>query len=61
MHAMWSSWAPPLERSKLCILSYSGLNMGTILGMPLAGLLCASDIWGGWPSAFYILGKYTFL
>ncbi|KAL9958324.1 hypothetical protein ACROYT_G035326 [Oculina patagonica] len=56
MHAMWSSWAPPLERSKLCTLSYSGLTIGTILGMPFAGLLCASDIWGGWPSVFYIFG-----
>ena len=25
MHAMWSSWAPPLERSKLCTLSYAGI------------------------------------
>lgn len=26
MHAMWSSWAPPLERSKLCTLSYAGMQ-----------------------------------
>uniref|UniRef100_A0A4X1U1L9 Sialin n=2 Tax=Sus scrofa TaxID=9823 RepID=A0A4X1U1L9_PIG len=25
MHAMWSSWAPPLERSKLLSISYAGL------------------------------------
>ena len=25
--------------------------------MPLAGVLCASDLWGGWPSVFYIFGK----
>jgi len=56
MHAMWSSWAPPLERSKLTTLSYTGPQIGTILGMPLAGVLCASDLWGGWPSAFYIFG-----
>lgn len=24
MHAMWSSWAPPLERSKLLTISYAG-------------------------------------
>lgn len=56
MHAIWSSWAPPLERSKLVTLSYTGLQLGTILGMPLAGVLCASDLWGGWPSVFYIFG-----
>ena len=26
MHTMWSNWAPPLERSKLGTLSYSGTN-----------------------------------
>ncbi|XP_044773215.1 sialin isoform X8 [Neomonachus schauinslandi] len=25
MHAMWSSWAPPLERSKLLSISYAGI------------------------------------
>ncbi|XP_073252217.1 sialin-like [Porites lutea] len=56
MHAMWSFWAPPLERSKLITFSYEGKELGTILGMPLAGVLCASDIWGGWPSVFYVFG-----
>jgi len=37
-------------------LSYAGLQLGTILGLPIAGVLCASDLWGGWPSVFYIFG-----
>ncbi|KPP56525.1 hypothetical protein Z043_125848 [Scleropages formosus] len=24
MHAMWASWAPPLERSRLVTISYAG-------------------------------------
>jgi len=24
MHAMWASWAPPLERSRLLTVSYTG-------------------------------------
>jgi len=56
MHAMWSSWAPPLERSKLCTLSYSGSRIGTVIGLPIAGLLSASGLWGGWPSVFYTFG-----
>lgn len=24
MHAMWASWAPPLERSRLLTISYAG-------------------------------------
>ena len=27
MHAMWSFWAPPLERSKLISFSYEGKNI----------------------------------
>ncbi|XP_020610537.1 sialin-like isoform X1 [Orbicella faveolata] len=56
MHAMWSGWAPPLERSKLCTLSYSGSRIGTVIGLPIAGLLSASGLWGGWPSVFYTFG-----
>ena len=51
--------------SRTCKLMYSmfacsskGLQIGTVLGMPIAGVLCASDFLGGWPSAFYIFGKW---
>ena len=37
---------------------HKGLQLGTILGMPVAGVLCGSDLWGGWPSVFYIFGKF---
>ena len=42
-----------------CLSYHKGKELGTILGMPLAGVLCASDIWGGWPSVFYVFGKYN--
>ena len=46
------------ETTSEYIFSYpQGLHIGTILGMLLAGVLCASDLWGGWPSAFYVFGK----
>ncbi|EDO45514.1 predicted protein [Nematostella vectensis] len=61
MHAIWSSWAPPLERSKLLTLSYAGCQLGNIIFMPLAGVLCASEIAGGWPSVFYIFGSLGIL
>ena len=41
-----------------CLSYHKGKELGSILGMPLAGVLCASDIWGGWPSVFYVFGKY---
>ena len=44
--------------SFFCLSYLKGKELGIILGMPLAGVLCASDIWGGWPSVFYVFGKY---
>lgn len=52
-HALWGNWAPPLERSKLVAISYGGANFGTVIAMPLSGILC--QYWG-WPSVFYIFG-----
>lgn len=61
MQAMWGHWAPPLERSKLVTISYAGLSLGTVLAMPISGLLCASNLWGGWPAVFYIFGAIGIL
>lgn len=57
MHAMWSKWAPPLERSKLGTFCYSGMHLGTFAAMPISGLLCQYGFAGGWPSVFYVFGK----
>jgi len=61
MHAMWSRWAPPLERSILTGISYAGAQVGNVLVMPMSGLLCKYGPFGGWPSIFYFLGIFAFL
>lgn len=53
---MWARWAPPLERTRLCSLTYSGAFMGTVLSMPISGVLAKGDFLGGWPSVFYTFG-----
>uniref|UniRef100_UPI00358F4804 sialin-like isoform X1 n=2 Tax=Myxine glutinosa TaxID=7769 RepID=UPI00358F4804 len=53
MHAMWSHWAPPFERSRLMTISYVGTNLGTVVSLPLSGIL--AEYWG-WPSIFYVFG-----
>ncbi|XP_071497425.1 vesicular glutamate transporter 1-like [Diadema antillarum] len=52
-HGMWSKWAPPLERSKLATIAFSGSYAGAVIGMPIAGIL--TD-YAGWPSVFYVFG-----
>ncbi|KAM9315934.1 sialin [Gastrophryne carolinensis] len=54
MHAMWSSWAPPLERSRLLSLSYAGAQLGTVVSLPLSGLIC---YYLDWVYVFYIFGS----
>ncbi|XP_014391262.1 PREDICTED: sialin isoform X3 [Myotis brandtii] len=53
MHAMWSSWAPPLERSKLLTISYAGAQLGTVISLPLSGIIC---VYMDWTYVFYLFG-----
>ncbi|XP_059325126.1 sialin isoform X4 [Ammospiza nelsoni] len=58
MHSMWSSWAPPLERSKLLSISYAGAQLGTVVSLPLSGLIC---YYMNWVYVFYIFGALGIL
>ncbi|XP_049792910.1 vesicular glutamate transporter 1-like isoform X1 [Schistocerca nitens] len=53
IHAVWARWAPPLERSRLATIAFSGSYFGTVIAMPAAGVL-ADHV--GWPSIFYVFG-----
>lgn len=54
IHAVWSNWAPPQERTKLASIAYAGGFFGTVVAFPASGYLANAF---GWPSAFYIPGK----
>ncbi|XP_074027010.1 sialin [Leptinotarsa decemlineata] len=53
IHAIWAKWAPPLERSRLATIAFSGSYIGTVISMPLCSLLASSF---GWESIFYCFG-----
>ncbi|XP_055339515.1 sialin-like [Paramacrobiotus metropolitanus] len=53
MHALLGKWAPPLERSRMAAISYSGVQTGTVITMILCGVL-AENL--GWESIFYFFG-----
>lgn len=61
MHAMIAKWAPPNARSRFVVFSYSGATTGTIITLPVAGILASSNFLGGWPSAFYVFGVFGLL
>ncbi|XP_069687183.1 vesicular glutamate transporter 1 isoform X1 [Periplaneta americana] len=52
-HGIWRFWAPPLERSRLATLAFSGSYAGVVLGMPLSGLLTGGI---SWQAPFYFYG-----
>ncbi|XP_026165654.1 sialin isoform X2 [Mastacembelus armatus] len=53
MYTMWASWAPPLERSRLLTISYIGAQLGTVIALPVSGLIC---FYLDWTYVFYIFG-----
>ncbi|XP_060519340.1 putative inorganic phosphate cotransporter isoform X2 [Cylas formicarius] len=53
-HALLAKWIPPNERSRMGAFVYAGAQFGTVISMPLSGLLSVSHY--GWPSIFYVFG-----
>ncbi|KAK5646079.1 hypothetical protein RI129_004543 [Pyrocoelia pectoralis] len=53
IHAVWAEWAPPLERTRLASIGFSGSYVGTVVAMPLCALLAEKL---GWESIFYVCG-----
>ncbi|XP_016838631.1 putative inorganic phosphate cotransporter [Nasonia vitripennis] len=56
VQTLLSRWVPPLERARLGSFVMNGPQFGTVVTMPVSGLLAASGI--GWPSIFYIFGAF---
>ncbi|XP_077289319.1 putative inorganic phosphate cotransporter protein picot isoform X3 [Arctopsyche grandis] len=55
-HALLAKWIPPNERSRMGAAVYAGAQFGTVISMPLSGLLSQYGFAGGWPSIFYVFG-----
>lgn len=60
-HAIWSKWAPPSERTRLFTITVAGCPVGTILSMPLSGVMSKYGFDGGWASVFYCFGAIGLL
>ncbi|XP_064332326.1 sodium-dependent phosphate transport protein 4 isoform X2 [Camelus dromedarius] len=51
--ALWESWSPPHERSRLCSIALSGILLGSFIAILLGGLISQTL---GWPFVFYVFG-----
>ncbi|KAH8377977.1 hypothetical protein KR093_008224 [Drosophila rubida] len=54
-HGIWRFWAPPMERSRLATLAFSGSYAGVVVGLPLSGLLADAV---GYQAPFYAYGAF---
>lgn len=54
---MIGKWLPKFEISFLATIIYIGSHFGNVVALPLTGYMVDSGLFGGWPSAFYIIGK----
>lgn len=41
--SFWGKWAPPNERASLAAFSFSGAQFGTIISMPISGIICKAS------------------
>ncbi|XP_069686244.1 vesicular glutamate transporter 1-like isoform X2 [Periplaneta americana] len=53
MHSMWSTWAPPSERSTLSAVALSGNFVGMCGTFVMSGAIADNF---GWPYVFYVFG-----
>jgi len=58
MLALVARWSAPKYRSLVVSVIFVGEDVGIIVGMLLAGVLCDYGFAGGWPSAFYVFGMF---
>lgn len=56
IHAVWSRWSPPHERSRMATMAFAGNYAGTVVSMPMSGILAQAY---GWESLFYVFGKHA--
>ncbi|VVC38189.1 Major facilitator superfamily,Major facilitator superfamily domain [Cinara cedri] len=54
IHAVWSRWVPPAERTKLTSIAFSGKYASMIVGYPVCGWLAEKF---GWTYVFYVPGS----
>lgn len=54
-----SKWAPASEKGRLVSFVFSGTQFGSLVMLPIAGLLASSA--GGWPAIFYVGGAVALI
>lgn len=51
--SFWARWSPPNERARMLGFCFAGAQLGTVIAIPLTGLIIELS---GWPAVFYSFG-----
>ncbi|XP_055339779.1 sialin-like isoform X2 [Paramacrobiotus metropolitanus] len=57
-HQLMGLWAPPNERSRMVMITFTGIQIGTVVALILSGVLIQNL---GWESGFYFFGGLAFI
>ncbi|XP_052747665.1 putative inorganic phosphate cotransporter [Galleria mellonella] len=57
-HTLLGQWLPPNEQTSYSGIVYGGVQIGTILSMPISGILADTSM--GWKSIFYTMSGLQF-
>ncbi|KAJ8946318.1 hypothetical protein NQ318_004207 [Aromia moschata] len=55
VHTLLSKWSAVNDRAKVGSFTYAGVPLGTLISMPVTGILCKIEN-VGWPASFYLFG-----
>ncbi|KAF4522282.1 hypothetical protein B566_EDAN011978 [Ephemera danica] len=58
MHVLIARWTPPVERSRMSSIIYAGTALGTVVSLPLSGIIAGSL---GWEVVFYGMGGLSLI
>ncbi|XP_076362088.1 sialin-like isoform X6 [Tachypleus tridentatus] len=61
LNVMFARWIPLQERSTVISLVGTGANLGTVVTLPVAAVLCNCEFGEGWPTVFYLFEHPTIL
>ncbi|GIY87855.1 hypothetical protein CDAR_537641 [Caerostris darwini] len=56
LYAIISRWSPKFERSRFSTFTMSGGLVGSVIALPLSGVISSCSSLGGWPTVFTLFG-----
>merc|ERR1712136_186573 len=57
LYGILGRWMHPNEKTRMVAFVFAGLDIGSLIGITLGGMLTTSKVLDGWPLPFYVFGE----